>query len=239
MADSGVSFSQLESMKYLVLLILLLPVVFTIIGISRHIIGLRSLSAYVGVLLTYILLEIGKVDNNKFDFAVGAFYGSLLFLLSILMSGALYRLLKRFRMHYIPKLSILITGVTIAYIYIIAFTVFLDRDLLLDISPLAIIILILIGENIMSVYAKKNFRYAFTISIETLLVSIFSFGLISIDSFRTLIMNNLLILVLIVVLNFYVGRFLGLRLTEYWRFRNILFSTHAEDDDINKPDPKK
>lgn len=236
--NNGVSTAQLESMKYLVLLIILLPIIFTLLGISRHIIGIKSLNAYVPVLLTYVLLEIGRIDNNEFDFVRGAVYGSILFLISIIISGMLYRFLKRFRMHYIPKLSILITGVTLAYIFIIALTVLFERNLLLTISPLAIIILILIGENVMAVYAKKSFRYAFSISIETLLISIFSFGLISIETFRNLVMNNLLILVLVVILNVYVGRFIGLRLTEYWRFRTILFSNYSEDD-INKPNNKK
>ena len=78
-------------------------------------------------------------------------------------------------------------------------------------------------------YTKRGFMVALKMSLGTLVLSIGMFLLITYDKFQSLILSNSWIIVVVILLNFFIGKYLGLRITEYFRFRNLL----EDDTDIS------
>jgi hypothetical protein len=239
--QNGMSISEVDSIKHLYLLMLLLPFVATIVGISRYIIGLRSLSLYVPLFLTFIFFEMGYSGgtNSETDFLRGLFYGLLLFGTIFIISTLLYSILKKLRMHYIPKLSIIMIGVTISLLVLLFIGAYFNRKTLVNINPFTLIVLVATTESFISVMAKKNFRYTFFIALETLFTATISYLLISWGELQNLVMRNPLVILIPILINVYVGRFIGLRLTEYWRFRKVLSHPDLTPNDKPSTNPQK
>jgi len=238
--EKGINTNDLESLKYLALLLLLLPIVATLIGIARYIIGLRSLNFYAPLLITFIFFEIANSDKADPSFLRGLLYGILAYVVILLISTILYSALRRLRMHYIPKLALIIVGTSIAIMILVLLSVYFERTIFVAISPISFIALGATAEGFMSVYAKKNFRYTLSIAWESLIISIISFVIISLEPLQLFVLANPLILIIVLILiNIYVGRFLGLRLTEYWRFKNILLQEESPINEQPRTDSSK
>ncbi len=238
--EKGISATDLESLKYLALILLMLPIVATVIGIARYIIGLRSLSFYVPLLLTFIFFDIEYSNKSNPNFFAGLIYGIISFCVVLFSSALFYAILRRLRMHYIPKLSLIIIAATLATTILIFVSMYFDKSTFIVISPLSMIILVTTADGFMNVYAKKNFRYALSIAFETLIICVISYLIISIRELQDFVLTNpLLVIGVLIIINIYVGRFLGLRITEYWRFKSILLQEENTQDEQSSTNTTK
>ncbi len=235
--QQGISLAHIEALQNVYLILLLIPLVATIIGIARYVIGIRSINFYTPLFATFILFEISNTSGQT-NFFSGLKYGLAFFICVFLTSTLFYKLLRRLRMHYIPKLSIIITATSISMMIIITAMVLLDKILPLAISPFLFIALVVMTEGFMSVYAKKNFKYTVSLAFESLVIAIISYTVISLEGVQKIILNNPWIILILIIVNLYVGRFLGLRATEYWRFRSILLNSDNLDEQTSA-DSKK
>lgn len=237
--EYGVSPLDIIVLQKLFLVLLLIPIVATIIGIARYVIGLRSINFYTPLFATFVFFDIANNTVGGTNFITGLKYGLLFFGCMFVTSTVFYRILKRIRMHYIPKLSLIITAASITLMTVITIMVLLERTLPLSMSPFLFIALIVTAEGFMTVYAKKNFKYTASIAFETLLIALIAYAIISIHELQLFVLNNPWSIIILIVANLYVGRFLGLRLTEYFRFRTILLNTDHLSDEQTKPNTTK
>lgn len=237
--EYGVKYSDIIILQNLFLILLLIPLVATIIGIARYVIGLRSINFYTPLFATFVFFDIANNSGAQTNFLTGLKYGLLFFICIFATSTIFYKLLKKLRMHYIPKLSLIITATSLTMMILITAMILLERTLTLSFAPFLFIALIVSSEGFMGVYAKKNFKYTVSIAIETLLITLISYSVISLESLQQFILHNPWSILILVVINLYVGRFLGLRLTEYWRFRTILLNKENLADEHTKPNTKK
>ena len=228
---NGFTADKLEVIKHIYLVILLLPIVISIVGLMRYVIGLRTLNLYAPIVLTFIFFEFSYKADGTNDLGRGLVYGLILFFLVFFTSSGLYLLLKKFRMHYVPKLSLVLTAVSISVIILIFICAYFNLNGLINISPFALVMLILVSEGFMAILAKKNIDYSIKISFETLITVVISYFFISWVELQKLVIDNPLIIILVIIVNMFVGRYLGLRLTEYWRFKSILFKSNPENND--------
>jgi len=235
--QSGLNAASLDQVKHLYIVIFMLPVVVTVISIARYVIGLRTLRVYLPIVVTFAFYEIGYRlgDDNQLTFFRGIVYGLVLFTISFVFSTFIYKLVQKFRLHYIPKLSLIITGVSISVMVLIFLMIYFERNIFLNVAPFVVIMMIVIGEEFMAVLAKKNFLYTLSLTTETLLVSVISFIIISLNVAQDAAFKYPLMIVIVILLNVFIGRFKGLRLNEYWRFRKILLKEEPQTND--KPQP--
>lgn len=221
-----------------ILLILALPIISTIVGIARHFIGLKTLSIYAPIVLTYAFLELSyNRADQVFDYASGLKYGIVIFILVFASSTFTHRLLSPLRLHYYPKMSLIFTiiGITILSALVIAGG--LGRTGFVNISIFSAVLIAAVSERIIAIYAKTKFKNAFLTSLETLFLSLICYSLIAWHDFQTFLLTSPWILLIIVLVNLMVGRFTGLRLREYLRFWEILdkdYSSENGTDQSNK-----
>lgn len=210
--------------KSVVVILLLLPVVVTLIGISRHFFGLRSLGIYLSLVITLIFYKIGL--PNKEDYISspieGLKYG--LPLVAIVFSATLlcYFAVKKWSLHYYPKLAIVATGVTMILILAIILLGYFNFKNILRIETFTLVLIVAITEKYFSILSRKNLRTTLFISIESILLAIVCYLIISLHPLIELLLQYPYLILTLLPINYVIGKFSGLRLSEYLRFWDIL-----------------
>jgi hypothetical protein len=86
-----------------------------------------------------------------------------------------------------------------------------------------ILILILIGENLAEIQLRKTPRKALRAMIETLILASLAFFVLNSSVLqRMVLLYPEAMVILVAILDIWVGQFAGLRLLEYHRFRKLL-----------------
>lgn len=209
-----------------VILILMLPVIATIVSFMKQIIGITTFGVYTPTIITLTFWILGlKV-------------GLLTLLIMVLVGTGARFVLKRFRLLYIPKMAVVLTAVALAILAMliisIRFNLFDAQFFSLSIFPM--LILSALTEKFVNIQTGKGFRQAIILTLETVLVSIIAYIAIGGEFFWKLKFTALQsfmlaypeIIIIIIVINIFLGRWTGLRLLEYVRFREVL--RHVEEE---------
>ena len=193
-----------------ILLTLMLPIVVTIIALARQIIGMKTFGIYTPTIVALSLMGTGLK------------YGLAIFLL-ILITGTLARLvLRKVKLLHIPKIAIVLTVVSLAILAMLAEGSMSSRTGLISVSLFPMLIMITLVEKFINVQVEKGTKAAIMLSAETLLLSIACYYLATWQSLRMLILSFPEIIFLTVIINLLLGKWAGLTIVEYLRFRDVL-----------------
>jgi len=192
-------------------LILMVPVVATFIGFSRQIIGIRGLGIYITLIIAYAFV------------ATKLKYGLVIFLVVVIIGSVARILLKKARLLYLPRMAIILTSVALSIFLMFLFGSFLNIEGLQIISIFPILIMILMVERFVAVQIERGQKMAIFLTLETLILAIISYYIINWSGLRHLLLRYPLQSFLFLFLfNFLLGKWTGLRLTEYFRFRELM-----------------
>lgn len=194
-------------------LLLLFPVVASMIAASRHIIGLEGFGVYTPAVLAVALLSTGIIT------------GLLLFVV-ILFAASVGRIIfRKFHLQYLPRtalmlwlVSLTVFGILLASPYLLSTGVNL---LALSIFP--ILVLILLSENFIEAQLAGSQYRAFELTAETMFLAVVAALFMQTEAVQFfVIVNPEITIVAVAIVDILVGRFTGLRLAEYLRFKPIL-----------------
>ncbi|MCA9383772.1 hypothetical protein KC909_05385 [Candidatus Dojkabacteria bacterium] len=208
-----------------IITLLFLPLIVTIVGFARYVIGVRSLGIYAPIVLTFIFYEFGitKPGSIESDVFQGLKFGLFLTFIIFLTTVVSYKILKKWALHYYSKLSIVITSVVLSIIGVLVIADLTNNPGILKISVFSLILIASVSERYMNLFAfNKSTKKAVFLSLETLGISILCYLVISLSSLQNLLLDYPLLILLNLPIAYMIGRFSGLRLTEYYRFRDVL-----------------
>jgi len=77
-------------------------------------------------------------------------------------------------------------------------------------------------EKFVAAQIEKGNKTAFILASETLFMSLVVYAIISSRFLISLVLEYPWIVLLTIPLNIFLGKWTGLRITEYWRFRDVL-----------------
>jgi len=202
--DFGVSEGTLA-------LILMLPVVASFIAFSRQIIGIRGLGIYITLIIAYAFV------------ATKLKYGLVIFLL-VIVTGSLARLLlKKTKLLYLSRMAIILTTVALAIFLMFLFGSYLSVGGLQIISIFPILIMILMVERFVSIQIERGQKMAIFLTLETLALAIIAYYIINWSWLQqTLLEYPIMSFLILFFFNFLLGKWTGLRLTEYFRFKELM-----------------
>lgn len=196
-----------------IILILMLPIVATVIAFFRQVIGIKAFGIYTPLIITLAFLAMG-VNGVK--------YGIIIFV-SVIFIGMITRfILKKFRLLYLPRVAITLSVVAFSILAILVFGGSLHRTGLAAVSIFPLLIMIAIVEKFVAAQIEKGNRTAILLAIETLIISLIGYYLASWDILISVIVAYPWLVVFTLPINFILGKWTGLRLSEYYRFREIL-----------------
>lgn len=196
-----------------VALLLMLPIIATLVAFFRQVVGIKAFGIYTPSIFTFALLAF---DPNGLKYGVAIF-------VSILLVGMVTRyLLKSFRLLYLPRVAITLSVVALAILGILAVGGLYQRTGLAAISIFPLLIMITLAEKFVATQIEKGTRTALVLAGETLLISIIGYYLVSWRELVLALLHYPWLVLFTFVINFMLGRFAGLRFTEYLRFRKVL-----------------
>lgn len=194
-------------------LILLFPVVASLIATSRHIIGLQGFGVYIPAVLAVALLSTGIIT------------GIFLFIV-ILISASIGRtIFKKFKLQYLPRTALVLwlVALTVFSLLLVSPQLIQFEINLAALSIFPILVLILLSENFIEAQLAGTRSRAIELTIETVLLAVLSTIFMRAEIVqRFVIIYPELTIITVLAIDILVGRFKGLRLAEYLRFRPII-----------------
>lgn len=196
-----------------IILLLLLPIIAFIIAASRHLIGLRGFGIFLPAALSVVFVATGPIVG------IGLFLGIVL--LSVATRFGLNRL--RLRLQYLPRMAFILWVVAVGVLGILFAAPIIKRPEITSVSIFPVLILVLLTEDFTRVQIGKSIRIALNLTIETLILALISYFFLTLKPLQNYaLLNPEITLITVAISDVFLGRFIGLRLLEYYRFRKLI-----------------
>ncbi len=209
MLEKGVPSNTLK-------LVLMLPVIVTMVAFFKQVVGLETLGVYTPSIITLSFIALGMQFG-------------LFILFVILMVGTISRLfLKRYRLLYIPRMAIVLTIVSVTILVMLLMGSYLSVSQLVSISVFPMLMMSTLVEKFVSIQTGKGLRSALIIVMETVVVSVMCYFIAEWTFLKTLMLGHPELILIFLFANVALGRWTGLRLMEYVRFREIFRYSEEE-----------
>lgn len=196
-----------------IVLLLLLPVVATVIAISRHIIGIRGFGIFLPAALSITFVAIGPI------------LGISLFVVIVLISTFVRMFTRKLkiRLQYLPRMALILWFVSFGILGILFASPYLNYSPLMNMSIFPVLVLTLLVEDFIRIQTGKSIKTAFRLTFQTLILALIAYVFLTLKTFQSyVLLNPEIVLFLTFVIDILLGRFVGLRYMEYIRFRKLI-----------------
>lgn len=195
----------------IIVILLIFPVIASLVALSRHVIGLKGFGIYIPAVLSVAFVSTGIVTGVIVFTAV---------LLSALISRPI---LKKLKLPMLPRTAMLLFSVSLAILALMLIGSVYSIDMVLNINIFPLLIIILLTENFMETQLFNSQKEALQITFETLLTAVLCSLIIGSEMIQKfVILRPELTLLGVAIINIFIGKYTGLRLLEYLRFRDLL-----------------
>ena len=196
-----------------IVLLLLLPVIAAIIAAARHLVGIRGFGIFLPAALAVTFVATGPI--------VGI--GMFLVIVAVSTSARLLLRKTKIKLQYLPRMALILLFVVMGVLGVLFTAPILRRPDLANVSIFPVLILVLLAEDFSRVQLGKSVNTAVGLTTETLILALVSYVFLTSKQVQEFALLNPEILILIVfVFNFFMGKYIGLRLREFWRFRRLI-----------------
>lgn len=196
-----------------IVLLLLLPAVAALIAAARHLVGIRGFGIFLPAALSVTFV------------ATGPLVGIGLFIVIVAISTTARFFLRKIkiRLQYLPRMAVILWGVSVGILSIIFLAPFFSVSGIPNVSIFAVLILVLLSEEITRVQLGKSIKIALDLGVETLILALISYTVLSLGSVQDFaLLNPEMMLAGTLVFDIVLGKYAGLRLRELWRFRKLI-----------------
>ena len=198
------------------LLLLALPIIATILAFLKQIVGITTFGLYTPSIVALSFLALG--------WPVG-----VLFLFAILAAGYGARtLMRRWRLLYIPKVAIILTVVSLALLLLLGAAVFWGMSITRD-TIFILLIMSTLAESFLNLKTEEGWSAAILGVFETIVASLLCVFLLQWPLLQSVLLAYPELLLLTIPVNIFLGRWTGLRLVEYFRFREVFKHLQEEE----------
>jgi 7 transmembrane helices usually fused to an inactive transglutaminase len=194
-----------------IVLLLLLPIVAFVIALTRNVIGIRGFGIFLPAALSVVFVATGPV------------VGIGLFLVIVIVSTAMRLILRKLKikLQYLPRMAFILWAVVLGVLGVLFLAPVLKFSDLANVSIFAILFLVLLAEDFTRVQLGKSVNLTF----ETLILSLISFLFLTFQPLqRYVLLNPEISLILIAGADLLLGKYTGLRVMEFYRFRKLIRS---------------
>ena len=195
-----------------IVLLLMLPIIATVVAFFRQVIGIKAFGIYTPSIVTFAFLAFEPK---------GWKYGSLIFITMILVGMLSRYTLRHLRVLYLPRVAITMTLVSFSILGVLALGGYFQRTGLAAVDIFPLLIMITLVEKFVATQIEKGDKLAIILAAETLFISLVGYFIARSFFLTNLIIVSPWVVLLTLPVNIFLGKWSGLRLTEYMRFRNI------------------
>jgi hypothetical protein len=208
-------FARLHLPFALLQTVLMLPIGALVVVLFRNVVGVPTFGTFLPAL---IAAAMG---------ATGLRWG-MVSLLVVTGSVVLARLgLQRLQLLHSPTLAILLTVVVMSMLGTSLVADHLSLEELARVAHFPIAVMAIISENLYLVLTEKGVREGMKHFAGTLVVVLACYLVMNSMAMQVLVIGFPEVLLLVIAANIYLGRWVGVRLIELWRFRRLWRSEEA------------
>ena len=208
-------FESIGISQNLLKIILMIPLGALVVVIFRNVIGLETFGTFLPALIATAARE------------TGLWWGLAGFLFIILVSASVRKFLDYMQLLHSPKMAIMLTVVVISMLLMTIFAVQSSLFALAHISLFPIAILAITAERFAIIQEEQGILKALRISFSTAIVIIAAYAVMSSLFMQSLIIAFPELLLFLIVLNLWLGKWVGMRLSEFIRFRKLIFKAQS------------
>ncbi len=194
-----------------VILLFMLPIIVTLIAFFRQVVGIKAFGIYTPAIVTFAFLAVPQLR-----------YGVIVFV-SVILVGMLMRYaLRGLRILYLPRIAITLSVIAFSILILLSLGGYMQRTGLASVSIFPILIMITIVEKFVATQIEKGDKAAIILAVYTLAISLVGYYLASWPLLVKGIIAFPWMILITIPINIFLGKWDGLRLTEYVRFREVL-----------------
>lgn len=193
-----------------VMLILMLPIAATVVVFFRQIIGLTSFGIFTPALIAVTFL------------ATWLSYGLIMFFIILIAWVGLRGMIQNVKLLSVPRISLVMIFVSFIMILLLWIWAYLDHAFVYSIWAFPMLILAFVIEKFVTTQHEKWFKDAVILLLSTLFIAIVSYFVMNWQYLQTLLMAYAEIIFLLVVINIVLGKYTGMRVLEYIRFKVLI-----------------
>lgn len=191
-------------------LILAFPFAAFFIAFARQFLGLSTFGVYTPLMLVISFLVLGVTL-------------ALIILFVVIASSYIVRkVFSKIELLYIPRISLMFSFISLSFLVAIWFILKFSNSVAVTLAIFPMLVMSTMSEKFVSAQSEEGISTALFSAVETIIISILAYYFLVWSSFADLLMSMPELILLPLVGNFILGKFTGLRLTEYFRFRMLL-----------------
>ena len=195
----------------ILVLLLLFPITATIVATFRHIIGLRGFGVYTPAVLAVAFISLGIMKGLLLFFVV---------FITVLIGRPLVNWA---RLQYLPRTALLLWFVSSVMFALFLFSPYLPIPDLSTVGIFPLLMLILLSEHFLEAQLFGKLTQAMQLTGETLVLAIASaLFMRTFEVQKFVIIYPEITMVAVLVVNVLVGKYTGLRISEFFRFKPII-----------------
>lgn len=198
-------------------LLLAVPFITFLIAFARQVIGVRTFGVYAPLMLTLSFILLGLN------------FGFVVFAVVLVVSYLIRLLFDRVELLYIPKISLLLSALALSFFLVLGVAVQLDAQTNLALAVFPMLVMSTVSEKFLSAQSEGGLKSAVQIAGETVVVSLLAFAFVQWSWVQNSILAFPEIILLPIIGCVWIGRWTGLRLTEYFRF-SALFGDDSREE---------
>lgn len=188
-------------------IILLMPLGAMIVAIARNVIGIKTFGIFLPALIAIAITSTGLL------------WGLAAFVLVITLVSLLHFPLERLGMLYTPKLVIMLLFVVIAFIVLSIIGIRFDYTELAYITLFPVVVITITAERFARNIMEDGYRKALWVTVQTLVVVLMAYAAMNSRTMEALFLAFPELFLVIGGAMLLLGRWMGLRISEYKRFR--------------------
>jgi len=198
-----------------IVLLLLLPIVAFVIAFTRNVIGIRGFGIFLPAALSVVFVAMGPI------------VGIGLFFVIVIVSTAVRLSLRKLKvkLQYLPRMAFILWAVVLGVLGVLFLAPIVKFSDLANVSIFAVLFLVLLAEDFTRVQLGKSAKTAINLTFETLILSLISFLFLTFQPLqRYVLLNPEVSLLIIALADLLLGKYTGLRVMEFYRFRKLIKS---------------
>lgn len=200
---AGIPFELLK-------VLLMIPLGTLVLVILRNVIGLQTFGTFLPILIAIAFRQ------------TGLYWGLVVFVLLILLIFAVRQSIRPLGLLHIPQMAILLS---FSVIFILALgAVGVKRGFLnlASVSMFPIAIMAITTERFSLMIEEEGVRETARTTLMTAVAIACCFWVMNAMAFQIMFLTFPELILVVLFLNIWLGRWIGLRVTEFWRFRHLL-----------------
>jgi hypothetical protein len=195
----------------MILVLLLIPVGALVVSFFRVVVGIPTFGTFTPILLALAFREISVVTG-------------LVCLSGMITIGIVIRhMLDTMKILVIPRISIILTTVVIMSLILTIFGFATAHQSILYASLFPMVIITWIIERFSVIQIEDSTKTALKAVLGTVVVALVGHYVMAHETIQRYLFTFPELLLIIMALFLMLGRYTGMRITEFWRFRYILF----------------